>query len=182
MARGSQQAQTGATQSLNNSSTFGGNAGSLYSTVAPALAADIAHPAGMNPVDLARLRTENEQSAGGSEAAAVGQGALLAGRTKNAGSADAAVDAAARGAGQQLSSADLKTNLANEDLKQQQRSQALGEEGGLYGTSVGGSNSALGENANNVNANTNAANESWDWAKYILGPTLSGSASAYAGR
>jgi hypothetical protein len=69
----------------------------------------------------------------------------------------------------------LGTELADTALKNQKMAAAKNELGGLYGTSTSGGNQALGEVASNVNANTQAANQSWDWAKYILDPAIEGS-------
>ncbi|HEX7741744.1 MAG TPA: hypothetical protein VF442_04830, partial [Sphingobium sp.] len=118
-------------------------------------------------------------SAGGSMAGAVGQGALLAARTRNAGGADAAIGASARSAGRNLSQAALSTDLANAKLKEQQRQAGLTGEENLYGRTLGGRIQALGEVAPNVNADVNAQNASWNWSKYLLDPLLSaGSAAA----
>lgn len=185
MSRGNDTAQDASKQGLSNATTFGSNAQGLYSVLAPALMGDIAHPPGISPDTLAKMNTAAQQSAGGSQAAAVGQGRLLAGRTRNPGSADAAIASAARSTGESLSDAALKTELANEQVKEHQRSQALGEAGGVYGTGVSGSNAGLGEVANNVNANTNAEDSSWSWARYLLDPALSAAgegASAFARR
>ena len=70
---------------------------------------------------IAAADTAEQQSAGGGQSAAVGQGALLAGRTRNAGSADAAVGASTRAVGQQLSEGALQTRLKNAGMKMQQQ-------------------------------------------------------------
>jgi hypothetical protein len=172
MARGSQQAQTGATSAQNFSNGLQGNASSLYGELAPELQTEAAHPSGYAPADLARMDTAAQQSAGGSMAGAVGQGSLLAGRTKNAGTADAAIAESAKDTGGALARAALGSQLKNADLKSKQQQEGLSGMEGLYGMDVSGANNALGEVAGNVNANTNAANESWDWAKYILDPAM----------
>jgi hypothetical protein len=181
MARGSSTAQTASTDALANSGTYAGNASNVFGDIAPMLESQAAHPQGMAPTDLAAANTSAQQSAGGTQAGAVGQGALLAARTRNAGGADAAIDSSARRAGQQLSTAGLQTILKNASLKQQQQQNAEGELGNLYGTSVAGGNGALNATAANVNANTSAENASWDWATDILDPTLKAAGSAAAG-
>lgn len=172
MARGNAEAQAGARNALSSAQNLQGQSGSLYSTLAPALTADVTHPTGMTPEEKAAANTAAQQSAGGGEAAAVGQGALMAQRTRNAGAPDAAIGEAARGAGRNLSTAALNTELEDTALKQRKEAAAKGEMGSLYGISTGAGNQALGQVASNVNANTNAANESWDWAKYILDPAM----------
>lgn len=172
MARGSQQASTAATSAQNLSTQQNNNANALYGVLAPELLSESAHPSGFSPADLADMNTAAQQSAGGSMAGAVGQGSLLASRTRNAGTADAAIGQSARNASQAASTAALKPKLANAALKQQNRQAGMNGLQGLYGTNVGSSIGALGEVAPNVNANTNAENASWNWAKYLLDPTL----------
>jgi hypothetical protein len=104
----------------------------------------------------------------------------MAARTRNAGVSDAATAASAKSAGQTLGKENLGVDLANEQLKQQQRNQATSGLEGLYGTNTGASVNSLGQVAENVNANTNAASQSWDWAKYLLDPALKGGVSINA--
>lgn len=180
-ARGDSTAQTGETQALSNSTTSSGNAAQTFGQLSPQLAGDIAHPAGYNPADLAKMNTEAQQTAGGADASAVGAGGLEAARTRNAGGADAAIASGTTGAAQGLSQAALRVSGRNADVKNQQREQALGEEGGIYGTSLGGANSSLDAAAGLSNANTNASNASWNWAKYLADPLLSAAGSAGGG-
>lgn len=172
MARNNAAAETAANTANSNSQVFGGNAGALYGAVAPQLEAEAANPTGYNPADLAAMTTQAEQGAGGSQAAAVGQGALLSGRTRNAGSAAKAVADASRGAGERLSEANLGVQAGNARLREQQRQAALSGLTGLTGMETGASNAALGEVAPNVNANVNQQNESWNGVKDLLDPAL----------
>lgn len=184
MARGSTQATGAATQAQTNSGAQLGAANNISSLLVPTLENQIANPQGINPTDLAAMRTSNEQAAGGSTAAAVGQGALRAARTRNAGAPAAATAQGVQNAGEQLSTANLDTNLANQKAKLGQQSQATSELGSLYGTNINAGNNALGQVAGDVNANTNAENASYDWANSIFDPILSaagGGAGAYFG-
>lgn len=170
--RGDQQAQGAEGQANANANTFMGNSNSIYGDLAPTLESQLANPQGFNPADEAAMETGAEQGAGGGEASAVGQGGLLAARTGNAGAAGKAVSDASRGAGEQLSKNLLGIRNANANLKQEQKGQALSGLEGIYGTNVGAQGTALGNVAANSNANTNAVNASWDWAKDILDPAL----------
>lgn len=178
MARGNAAAETGAAQAQKNSNQFGGNAQALYSTVVPQLTTQAAHPAGYNPSDLAGMQTEAQQTAGGSEAGAVGQGSLLGARTRNAGAPAAAIPEAAREAGQELNKNSLGISNANARLKESQRESALGGLENLTGTETGATNQALGEVAPLVNADTSAKSQSWDWAKNILQPIVAAAGNA----
>lgn len=179
MARGSNQATGAATSAQNLSNSLQGNAASLYGTLAPELQAEAAHPAGYSPSDLAKMNTAAQQSAGGGQAGAMGQGSLFASRTRNAGSADAAIADSARSAGQNLSKAALATQIKNADLKQHQQQAGLSGLEHLYGTNVGAGVGALGEVASNVNANTNAEDASWNWSKYLLDPAMGAAGSTF---
>ncbi len=181
MARGSTQATTAGTSAQNLSNGLETNSNSLYGALAPELQTEAAHPAGYSPTDLAEMNTAAQQSAGGSQAGAVGEGSLLSSRTKNAGTADAAIADSARSSGEALSKDALDTQLHNADLKQHQQQAGLSGLEGLYGTDLGGSVSSLGQVAGDVNANTNAASQSWDWAKYLLDPAMQAAGSAAGG-
>lgn len=176
MARGSDQATAAATSAQNLSNNYAGNASQLFSTLSPMLESEAAHPSGMAPTDLAAADTAAQETAGGTQAAAVGQGALRAARTRNAGGSDAAVGSAARSAGQELSRASVGTRLKNAALKNEQSQFATKGLGSLFGENLTGGNQALGEVASNVNANTNAENASWDWSKDLLAPILASGA------
>ncbi len=167
MARGNQQASAAATSASNISGTSAGNAGALYSTLAPSLESTMANPQGFSPVDMAKMDTASMQGAGGSQAAAQGAGALRAARTGNIGGSDAAIAKSARTGGELASEGALSTQIKNAALKQKQREMATAGLEGLYGTNMGASVNALGQVASNINADTNAENASWDWTRGV---------------
>ncbi len=179
--RGDSKAQAGETQALANSNTLTGRGSQIFGTLAPQLEGDIAHPAGYNPTQLANMNTAAQQSAGGSQAGAVGQGGLLASRTNNAGGSTGAIAESSRRASQGLSGAALAISGKQADLQQQQRQRALAEEAGLYGENTGGATADLNAEANLSGANTNAANASWNWARYLADPLLQAGGSAAGG-
>src|SRR5580765_8283454 len=113
MARGSDQANAQANTSVGQNNTLFQGGQGVYNTLAPQLEAQAANPQGFGAENLARINTANQQSAGGSEAAAVGQGALEDSRTRNAGGSGMALAKAARESGKRLSAATLQTNIAN---------------------------------------------------------------------
>lgn len=178
MARGDTSAQTAETSANKLSNTYGGNAGALYGSLAPQLESEAAHPSGYTPTQLSAMNTAGQQSAGGSMAGAVGQGGLLAARTRNAGAPASAIDSASRNASAVASKAALGTQTRNADLQQQQRQAGLSGLGNLYGENLNGSIGSLGQVAANSNANTNAENASWDWSKDLLAPILSAAGSS----
>jgi hypothetical protein len=178
MARGSETASNAATTAQTDSANLENNANQLYSTLAPTLESEVANPVGYNPADLSKMTTAAEQSAGGTQAGATGQGALLASRTKNPGTAAAAIVESARSAGQDLSQKALGIQTGNARLKEQQRQSGIAGLGGLNAEETGAGLSALGQVAPDVNANNQAINSSYDWATDILDPTLGALGSA----
>lgn len=164
MARGSQTATDAATSSLSH-------ANALFGGLEPGLMSQAVAPSGMSPADLAAADTAAQESFGGSQAGATGQGALLASRTRNAGTADAAIAESTREAGRGVAREGVQTRLKNAALKREQQESAQRELGSLYGTT-------LEQVAPNVNANTNAVNASWDWAKDLFGPIVGAAGNA----
>lgn len=127
------------------------------------------------------METGAQQSAGGSQAGAVGQGGLFAARTRNKGGAAAAIADASRSAGQQLSKNLLGIRSANAELKNRQQQAGISGLEGLTGLETGASNTALGNVANLSRANTDAANASWDWARDIFAPIVGAGGAAAGG-
>lgn len=123
---------------------LGANAGALYGGLAPQLQSQMAHPSGYTPAQQAAQTTAAQQSAGGSMAGTVGQGALLAARTRNAGAAQGAIAQGGRQASQNLSTAAVGTQVRNAGLQQQNQQNAQKGLESLYGTELGGSQTALG--------------------------------------
>lgn len=181
MARGSSIATQAATTGQNLADSYSGNASSLFSSLEPQLNTEATNPQGFAPTDLAAMNTSAQQSAGGTQAAAVGQGALRSARTRNAGGADAAIGEASRHAGEQLSNAGLTTTLKNASLRNEQQQHGISGLNSLFGENASAGNQALGDVAPNVNADTNAENASWDWSKDLFQPLLAAASSSYRG-
>lgn len=163
--RGNQTANTAATTAAGTSAALQSNAGGLYNVEAPALINEATHPAGYAPTDLAAMNTAAQQSAGGSEAAAVGQGGLKAARTHNAGGSDAAIADAVRTSGQHATDAALQTQTQNANAKLKQQQEGMQGLGGLQENQQRAALESLGQIPGDVNASTNAENASWDWTK-----------------
>jgi hypothetical protein len=146
----------------------------------PQLTTEAAHPAGFAPTDLASMNTHAMETAGGATAGATGRGALLAGRTRNAGTPAAAIADSARSGTEALARTGQDIDAQNAELKAKEQQAGLSGLQGIYGTDVGGANNALGEVAPLVQANTGEENASWDAFNNITG-ALSGAATSAAG-
>ena len=106
--------------------------------------------------------TAAQQSAGGSQSATVGQGGLYAARTRNAGGAQAAIGAGTRGAGANLSRSAVSTEVNSANLANRNQQAGISGLGGLYGTELGGGESALGlSNQALSGADQSAGNDPW---------------------
>jgi len=167
--KGSNVANSASINALNQANALTGASQATAASLLPEVEAQAAAPPGYSPVDEAAMLTRAEQGAGGTQAAGVGQGALLESRTNNPGAARAAIAASSRGAGEELGRRGLDIQTANAEEKARQQQAALSELGGLYGTQLSTANQAFGEVPGNVNANTNASannfNQMFDWAK-----------------
>jgi hypothetical protein len=121
-----------------NADVFGGRAGGAWDAMFPTLLEDATNPQGLSPQEKATMNTASSQSLGGSVAGAVGQGSLLAARTKNPGSATAALDASSKHAGETASKNALGVEEFSTNLAHQKQVNALRELGSLYGTNTEG--------------------------------------------
>ena len=113
----------------------------IYNDLFPQLTSEATNPQGYGTVGLNAMNTANQQSVGGSEAGAAGQGGLLAARTRNAGAAQPAISEANRAGGRELSQNAVGIQAQNEMQRQKQQQAALAGLQGLYGTQM---NTALG--------------------------------------
>lgn len=177
MARGDQQVKGAEGQANANSNKFMSNANDIYSTLEPDLKSQAANPQGFTPADQAAMETGAMQTAGGAESGAVGEGGLLAARTRNGGASTKAIADASRGAAENLSRNLLGIRTANATLKNQQRENAQAGLGNLAGLETGASNTALGLVAPLGRVNQEAGGN-WNWETNLLDPFLSSAAGS----
>jgi hypothetical protein len=152
----------------------------VYGGLEPTLAARAATPMGYTPQQQASINTAGQQSAGGSTAAAVGQGGLYAARTRNPGAAQTAIGSANRAAGANLSRSAVGTQVESANLGQQNQRAALGGLQGVYGTDVGGGIGAL-NSSNQALQGASQSNENEFWKQLLLQTEQSAAKVASAG-
>jgi hypothetical protein len=181
MARGSAQATTAANTAQKQAGTDYGNANALFGPLSAELQTQAIHPSGINPTDLARSDTAALETGGGSTAAAVGQGALRAARTRNSGGSDAATGSSVRSGGETASRGILANRMKNAEVKAGQQEHAESGLNSLFAENLSGGNQALGIVPNAVNADVQAKNASWNWAKDLFGPLMGAAGSAAGG-
>lgn len=139
------------------SGTTGARGTRTFQTLFPTLQKNLINPQGFGK-DLGAINTANQQSIGGSEAGAVGQGNLMAARTRNAGGFAPAIDEAMRTGGRQLSQTAANVQENNAYLKNAQQQDAIKALSGLYGENTDATLRALGLSNESLNASTSALN------------------------
>lgn len=112
--------------------TASGQSGNAFNVANPIYTRMATNPTGYTPQQKADMLTASADSLGGSNASAVGQGALLAARTNNAGGYQGAVDDAFRNAQQQQSENALGVENKSALLAREQQEQGLAGLSGEY--------------------------------------------------
>jgi hypothetical protein len=151
----------------NLSSNLEANGANVLGSLTPALSAAAYAPSGYTPGQKAMINTSSQQSAGGTNAGAVGAGGLYAARTRNAGAPSSAIGSASRTAGADLSKAATGTEVQSANLAQKTREAALGGLGSIGSEQTGAGIGAL--NSSN-SALEGAAKSSADnpWHQILL--------------
>lgn len=166
-------------QTARSAADFGSStARTAFGAVVPQLERNIANPTGYSEQDLGRANTAIQQSSGGSNAAAVGQGGLMAARTRNPGAGQYAMAQGVRDAADSGNDAALGVRLKDADLKETKRAAALGQLGGIGATGIGAV-------APNVQADVAAKQASYGLMDHVISPILqaaSGPATGYFGK
>lgn len=152
-----------------------GQANNAYNVANPIYTQEAKNPQGYSPQQMANMTTASLQSLGGANASAAGQGALQAARTNNAGGYQAAIDDAARGAGQQQSQNVLDLQNKSVGLQRQQQQEGLAGLAGIYSDANRTGQGYLSEADNAAQNNP--------WMKILLTGMqgASSAASAYMG-
>jgi hypothetical protein len=114
--------------------TATGQANGAFNVANPVYTQMATHPTGYTPQEIANQQTASNQTLGGANSAAVGEGALASARTNNAGGYQAAIDDAARNAGATQSQNNLGILNRSADLQRQQQEEGLQGLSNEYGT------------------------------------------------
>lgn len=149
-----------AKQQLGTANNYAGTFGTTASTALKPLQSyeknQLTNPTGYSPAELADMLTKSSQSLGGSQASAVGAGALAASRNRNSAGYTTALDDSARNAMKQQSENALGISGQDAALKQQKQQQAASSLNNIYDSSMQGTLNALGVGNGSINAQTNA--------------------------
>ncbi|MFP5231547.1 MAG: hypothetical protein ACLGQX_02835 [Acidobacteriota bacterium] len=155
------QAANAATTAANTSAGLGAAASGISSTLTPFLTAELQHPQGYSQQQLSSMLSAADAGAGGATSAIAGRAMQNAAQTHNSGSLSAVLDDAARQRAKAAADASEQIGAANANLQQQQQQAASNQLQGLYGTNTSGMLQAAGQQAGDINAETNANNSGW---------------------
>lgn len=162
--RGDRAAQSAAAAAQNQAgqtaATLGGNAQGIFGPLTSFASNEMTAPPGYGTALPGMEATAGEAGSAASNTAQE-QATLRAANTRNAAgltaNQDAIAQSAARGTGQNIQ--DILAQ--NAQLQQQQVGQGAGILQGIYGTDVGAANAAAGQQAGDINSETNAGNSGW---------------------
>src|ERR1700722_16582488 len=154
-----------------------GNSTALYDQLDPTYTQEATNPQGYGAPDIAAMDTAAEQSAGGAEGSAVGQGNREAAANRNSGSFAPALDEASRAAGRNFSADALSVQNKNADLKQKQRQEGISGLSGLQGEQNSDILGSIGLENQSTNSLVNAGNSGWFQNMMALMKQFGGSGS-----
>jgi hypothetical protein len=162
MARGPQkQANTLFDESQGDAATARQHSNQLYDQLFPTYEGEVNNPTGFDPITKAGMKTSAMQTVGGATGGAVGQGDLMAARTRNSGGFEAAGDEAERIGQRQLSADNMGIDQEDAALKEQHHQQGIAGEQGLYSGNQSELLASMGLGNQAVNTELEAGKSGW---------------------
>jgi hypothetical protein len=140
---------------------LGAEAQGIGANLTPFLTEEMLHPQGVGQTGLAAETAAGEAGAGGAASGLMGVANQRAAVSRNAGGFSAALDEAARQRDKAAAGSSEGIAANNEMLKQQQSQEGATGLGHLYGTDTSGMLQSQGQEANDINAETNADKTGW---------------------
>lgn len=140
---------------------YGAQASQIGSSIIPGLEREAQSPQGYDTQTKNDMTTAGAQAVGGVNAGIGGIEGLDAGRTRNAGGANQALDEAARVKSRQLSNNALGVQNASAQLGQQKQMQAQNQLAGLYGTDTSAQLKAMGISNEDIQNELAAGRQGW---------------------
>jgi hypothetical protein len=155
------QASNAYNQANNTSATLGGEAQGIGANLTPFLTQEMLHPQGLGQQGITAETSAALGGAGGAMSAFNGEAAQRAGASRNAGGFQAALDDASRQRMKAAAGSSEGIQANNENLKQTQQQEGAKGLQGMYGTDTSGMLESQGQEANDINAETNADKSGW---------------------
>jgi hypothetical protein len=155
------QAKAATDQARDTSSNLGATASGIGSNLIPFETSQMEHPQGYSQADTSAMLSAGLGGAGGANAGLVGEANQRAAVSRNAGGFQAALSDAARQRSKAAAGASEGIAAENANLKVNQQRQAADELAKLYGVNTSGMLEASGQQAQDINAASNANNTGW---------------------
>lgn len=145
----------------NTAGQLGTEGQNIGANLTPFLTQEMENPQGYSQGDKSALLASMEGAAGGANAGLAGEAQKQAATTRNAGGFQAFLDDAARL--RTKASADASEGIAaqNANLKQTQQQEGAEGLGKLYGEDTSGMLNAMGQESNDIGAETDANKTGW---------------------
>lgn len=176
------QAKNAYNQAVNTSGMLGADASNINASLTPFLTQEMLHPQGYGQQGLSAMTAAAEGGAGGATSGLTGQAEQRAAASHNAGGYQAALDAAARERTQAAAGASEGIAANNANLKQQQMEEGAHGLQGMYNTDTSGMLNAMGQEARDIEAGTQASQAGPGWMSTLgKGLGLAGGIAGMAG-
>lgn len=150
------QASSAYKSAVNTAGMLGNEAQGIGSSLTPFLTEEMLHPQGYGQQGLSAMTAAAEGGAGGATAGLTGQAMQRAAASHNTGAYQAALDAASRNRSQAEAGSSEGIAARNAGLQQEQAQQGASGLGGMYRTDTSGMLNAMGQESQDVNAESNA--------------------------
>lgn len=155
------QANSAVTTAANTGADLGADASGISSSLTPFLTEEMLHPQGIGQAGLSAETAAAEGGAGGAASGLTGIANQRAAVSRNSGGYQAALDDAARQRTKAAADASEGIQAQNQNLEQEQSQEGASELGSMYKTDTSGMLQSQGQEAPDINAETNAGNSGW---------------------
>jgi len=157
---------------------LGSEAQGIGASLTPFLTSELLNPQGYGQQGLSAQTAAAMGGAGGANAGLVGEANQQAATSRNAGGFQAALDNAARTRDKAAAGASEGIAANNANLQEQQRQDAASGLSKMYGTDTTGMLDAMGQENNDINAETTAGQSGWLQNAMGIISTINGGANA----
>jgi len=145
----------------NTGARLGEQAEGISANLTPFLTSELQHPQGYSQGDTSAMLAAGLGGAGGATSGITGLANKEAATSRNAGGFQSALADAARQRMKAAAGASEGIAATNANLKQTQQQDAARGLQGMYGTDTSGMLGAMGQEANDINAEVNASKTGW---------------------
>ena len=151
------QANAAYNNAVSTAGMLGGEAQGINANLTPFLTQEMLHPQGYGQQGMSAMNAAASGGAGGALSAFEGGAAQREGAMHNAGAFGASMDDASRNAMKARAGASENIAANNANLQQQQMQQGASSLGGMYKTDTSGMLDAMGQEAQDINARSQAS-------------------------